>query len=128
MGRLAEDGFIPTRYSLRQTDTAKYADRTERNLLEADGTLIFFRGELSGGTELTRFFCERHGRPFMTVDLARTVDQKKIREWLTERRIAMLNVAGPRESTSPGIAAEVRRLLVEVLLPVTTPAQTGIMT
>lgn len=128
MGRLAEDGFIPARYSLRQTDTAKYADRTERNLLEADATLIFFRGELSGGTDLTRFLCERHGRPFMTVDLASNVDQQKVRDWLVQRRIATLNVAGPRESTSPGIAAESRRLLVEVLLPVTTAAPTGIIT
>jgi hypothetical protein len=70
MGRIAEDGFIPTRYALRQTDTEKYAERTERNLLEADGTLILYRRELSGGTDLTRYLCQRHGRPLLLIDLA----------------------------------------------------------
>ena len=120
MGRLAEDGFIPTRYALRQTDTDKYSDRTERNLLEADGTLIFYRRELSGGTDLTRLLCQRHRRPLLLVDLARgsdaaKSDAAKIQTWFTDQQIVTLNVAGPRESTSPGIAAAAKQALLESL-------------
>src|SRR5688572_12994856 len=53
-GRLAEDGQIPRRYQLTETKTSKYRERTERNVLDSDGTLILFRALLSGGTELTR--------------------------------------------------------------------------
>lgn len=127
MGRIAEDGFIPTRYALRQNDTEKYADRTERNLREADGTLIFYRRELSGGTDLTRYLCERHGRPVMLVDLARGCDAVSIRRWLVAEGIRTLNVAGPRESTSPGIAAQAKAALIDVLHPVTQSAESAIM-
>lgn len=128
MGRIAEDDFIPARYALRQTDTKNYAQRTERNLLLADGTLILHRGELSGGTWLTHQLCRRHGRPVLLVDLARPYDLNQVRAWLADQRIRVLNVAGPRESMSPGIAAAARQVLLEVLQPVTTAANVGIMT
>lgn len=48
------------------------------------------------------------------VDLAQEVDMVELRRWLRDH-IAILNVAGPRESQSPGIgtaaAALLRRLL-----------------
>lgn len=127
MGRIAEDGFIPTRYALRQTDSEKYAERTERNLLEADGTLILYRRELSGGTDLTRHLCTRHQRPLMLMDLEKSWNAAAIRAWLFEQQIVSLNVAGPRESMSPGIAAQTRRVLIDVLQPVTTATGVGIM-
>jgi hypothetical protein len=119
LGRLAEDGFIPTKYALRQTDTDRYSDRTERNLLDADGTLILYRRQMTGGTELTHLLCRRHGRPVLTVDLDDTVDLIAIRQWLVQERIVALNVAGPRESTSPGIQAAAKQLLCELFGGVT---------
>jgi hypothetical protein len=127
MGRIAEDNFIPTRYALRQTDSKNYANRTEKNLLLADATLILYRGVLSGGTFLTFQLCKRHVRPLLAVDLARDYDASEIRNWLAMQGIRTLNVAGPRESTSPGIAAAARQVLLEVLQPVTMAANVGIM-
>jgi hypothetical protein len=127
MGRMAEDDFIPTRYALRQTDTKNYATRTEKNLLLADGTLILYRGAISGGTYLTLQLCKRHARPVLLIDLARAFDVSQIRDWLARKRIVTLNVAGPRESMSPGIAAAARQVLLEVLQPVTTAGDVGIM-
>ena len=43
-GRLAEDGTIPARYQLRESDSADYCVRTEQNVLEGDATLILCRG------------------------------------------------------------------------------------
>lgn len=127
MGRIAEDEFIPTRYALRQTDTKNYAQRTEKNLLLADGTLILFRAVLSGGTYLTYQLCKQHSRPMLPIDLAGGYKPEEIRVWLARQSIRTLNVAGPRESMSPGIAALTRRVLLDVLQPVTTTVAVGIM-
>jgi hypothetical protein len=121
LGRLAEDGFIPARYALRQTEVPQYSVRTERNLLEADGTLILYRRELTGGTDLTDSLCRRYRRPVFRVNLERSIDLAALRRWLDEAKIETLNVAGPRESTAPGIAAEARALLLELLRPESEP-------
>src|SRR5208282_6080780 len=39
-GCLAEDGVIPPIYQLRETDSADYDERTEKNVLASDATLI----------------------------------------------------------------------------------------
>jgi Circularly permutated YpsA SLOG family len=116
MGRLAEDGFIPVRYALRQTASPQYAFRTEQNVLDADGTLILYRGITSGGTELTRRFCLQHSRPFQLWNLAQPNEESRIHAWLSTNSIETLNVAGPRESSSAGVgdqAYTALRLLLE---------------
>lgn len=52
-GRRAEDGRIPGCYQLAEADSDEYAFRTERNVVDSDGTLILFFATLRGGTELT---------------------------------------------------------------------------
>ncbi len=52
-GRLAEDGTVPDRYPLQETRSAEYAERTERNVIDSDGTLIIATRPLTGGTALT---------------------------------------------------------------------------
>ena len=114
-GRLAEDGSIPDRYRLRETDSAEYGVRTEQNVLDGDATLILCRGPLRGGTELTLRLARQHGRPHRVVDLDGETDAVEVRRWLAERQVEILNVAGPRESQSPGIKALARDFLVRVL-------------
>lgn len=114
-GRLAEDGRIPDRYCLAELPSPEYRVRTERNVLDADATLIFCRGALSGGTELTLRLAERHGRPWLVIDLAAQPSPETVRRWLGEQAVEVLNVAGPRESQSPGIQAAARQFLLEVL-------------
>jgi len=113
-GRLAEDGAIPERYRLVETESRQYAARTERNVVDSDATLILSRGPLSGGTELTRQFCRRHGRPHRVVDLEQPGPPVELADWLRRHRVAVLNVAGPRESQSPGIGAAAERYLRDV--------------
>lgn len=115
LGRVAEDGFIPTRYALRQTDSSLYSIRTEKNVLDADGTLILCRSALTGGTDLTRQFCRRHGKPVMVIDMQKPANLDDMRRWLNENQIECLNVAGPRESTSPGISVQAKEFLVVAL-------------
>ena len=114
-GRLAEDGPISERYQLRETDSAEYGVRTERNVLDSDATLILCRGPLRGGTELTLRLARQHGRPHRVVVLDSQTETAEVRRWLAERHVEILNVAGPRESQSPGIETLAREFLVRVL-------------
>jgi hypothetical protein len=115
LGRRAEDGKIPPRYQLSQTDSATYRARTERNVIDSDATLILAHKALRGGTKLTARLAALHGKPCMVVDLDAAHDIEGIRRWLAEHRVATLNVAGPRESQQPGIAEEARRFMIALL-------------
>ena len=114
-GRLAEDGRIPDRYQLAETASPLYRVRTEQNILLSDATLILARGRLTGGTRLTRDLARKHHKPCLVVNLGRPPTSESIRHWLTENAIAKLNVAGPRESQSPGIGGDAREFLLGVL-------------
>ena len=114
-GRLAEDGFIPTRYRMKQTASTEYWVRTERNVRDSDGTLILYREQLSGGTDLTRRLAEKHGKPHLPIDLAGRPDAASVRRWIAEHQIDTLNVAGPRESSAPEIQWDAKCFLEEAL-------------
>ena len=115
-GRRAEDGRIPERFRLVETSSSDYAVRTERNVLDADATLLVTRGSPTGGSALTVALARKHDRPLLLLDLESEADPvAAVREWVDARIIGCLNVAGPRESGCPGIAQDVRSLLVKAL-------------
>jgi putative molybdenum carrier protein len=102
-GRRAEDGRIPDRYLLREHAAPEYAARTEQNVVDSDATLVLAQGTLGEGTSLTVRMAERHGRPCSIVDLDDPPAPTAVVAWLVGHAVRVLNVAGPRESTHPGI-------------------------
>ncbi|MFQ5545320.1 MAG: putative molybdenum carrier protein [Acidiferrobacterales bacterium] len=114
-GRLAEDGTVPGRYPLEETRSAEYTERTERNVIDSDGTLIIATSPLTGGTALTVELAHRWDKPCFIVDLKEVTDVDTIITWLQHRQIEILNVAGPRESKHPGIYEEARHFLRKLL-------------
>lgn len=112
-GRLAEDGPIDITYQLQETDSADYAIRTEKNVIDSDGTLIIYRDELKRGTLLTNRLAKQHNRPLCRVRVGQ-VNLDRIVRWLHENAIRTLNVAGPRSSSDPTIAKATRDLLKKV--------------
>ena len=105
-GRLAEDGVLDDKYQLREMETSKYNRRTEQNVIDSNGTLIISHGELTGGSEFTREMAIYHNRPWLHVDLNNTIAfqaAEKIRIWIAENEIKVLNVAGSRASKDPDI-------------------------
>jgi hypothetical protein len=102
-GRKAEDGPIDTYYPLRETTSANYSVRTERNVRESDGTLILANGQPRAGTALTIKFAQKHKKPHIVRDPFVKKDLETVRMWLELNKIRVLNVAGPRESEVPGI-------------------------
>lgn len=118
-GRRAEDGAIPQHYQgLVETDSEAYESRTESNVRDADATVIFAFGPLTGGSALTRKIAQSLGKPHLALDLARCSEDQAIaqlRAWLMRMRPRVLNVAGQRLSTEPCIAEATARVLRQAL-------------
>ena len=110
-GRVAEDGPITPRYPLHETPSSEYAQRTEWNVRDSDGTLVLTEGEPSGGTAQTVEVARRLGKPYLVLDLTQEPDARAARRWVREHQVTRLNVAGPRESKSPGIYERASRVL-----------------
>lgn len=114
-GRKTERGPLPARYRLSELDSGKYRDRTRKNILDSDGTLIIANAPLSGGSALTEALTIRYDRPCLIVNLS-VIEKNRavglICKWINDNRIRVLNVAGPRASGDPDIYRDVFALLV----------------
>ena len=113
-GKKTENGPLPDKYRLEELDSGRYRDRTEKNVLISDGTLIFSFGPLSGGSALTEALTIRHDRPCLHINLELTSRRRAIiaiQDWLQEHGIHILNVAGPRASGEPRIHEAVYTIL-----------------
>ena len=115
-GRVAEDGPLAARYPLIETPEWEYAQRTEWNVRDSDGTLVLTRGPATEGTGLTIELAAQQGKPCLVVDLADQPSPPRVLEWIAEHTVHVMNVAGPRESKSPGIYRQAAKLLREVLI------------
>jgi Circularly permutated YpsA SLOG family len=116
-GRRAEDGPIATRYQLVETDAAGYADRTKRNVREADATLILNSGALEGGSLLTKRVAAAAGKACLVANLDapdRAAELRRVLEWLGSDAFLTLNVAGPREVSRPGIYTQTYTMLQQL--------------
>lgn len=114
-GRRAEDGRIPDKYPLVETLSSGYQERTRRNILESDATLVFTGDTMTPGTALTIDTVEKSNKDFFTVYFRAIHDDlaaNNLISWLDG--IKTLNVAGPRESKQPGIYKNVYEFLVKV--------------
>jgi hypothetical protein len=110
-GRRAEDGVIAPRYLLTETPLRDYEQRTKWNVRDSDGTLIISLAEvLTGGSRATFDYAVQLGRPCLHLHPG-NASGKALREFVTRHGIKVLNVAGPRQSREPGIAAYVAELL-----------------
>jgi hypothetical protein len=127
-GRIAEDGPIPSHYVMVELTHAGYEERTLQNVLDSDGTAILYNGVLEGGTRLTKEYCDRHGKPTVTVDaslVAPDAAATAIAAFIERHRIATLNVAGPRASKWPGAHAYARETLWRLLAGANVAASAG---
>jgi hypothetical protein len=100
---------------MQETKSRAYAPRTQRNVEDSDATLILCRGRPGGGTALTVACAAALGRPHRIVDLRGEPAPADIRKWLCDNAVSVLNVGGPRESTSPGVYGEAVAFLEAVL-------------
>jgi hypothetical protein len=114
-GRRAEDGPIDPRYPLAETPTDEYPQRTEWNVRDSDGTLVLTLGRPDRGTALTVALARRLGKPCRVVDLSKRTAVSATLRWARRHQVRVLNVAGSRESRSPGIHQRATRYLRRLL-------------
>jgi hypothetical protein len=111
-GRLAEDGPIDARYQLNETPSTSYSQRTEWNVRDSDGTVVFsIQAKLSGGSKQTVALAHKHRKPVLHLSRSGGPPEMKLLRFITENRIQVLNVAGPRASKEREVAAFVREVL-----------------
>lgn len=106
-------------YGLQEAETGPYPDRTERNVLASDGTVLF--GDTrSRGSMLTTRLCTRHAKSCLIVPLDSDPigAAAMLRAWIAEHDVRTLNVAGNRASQAPGISAFATAVLERVLVSV----------
>jgi hypothetical protein len=112
--RKAEDGRIPDRYYLTELESDDYRVRTKHNVARAHATIVFAYGPPDHGSALTVKCCHELRTQCLVVDLL-SKRPLGIKSFLKLAKRKTLNVAGNRESRSPGIQVRVRDILVEVL-------------
>jgi len=125
--RECETGKIPAEFPLVPTAKARSdlapdiprSLRTELNVRDSDATCIITASHLVSidkGTEWTASCAARFGKPLLSVDAYDDAAGDKIMEWIEKHGIETLNVAGPSESTVPGIGARTFDLVLRVAL------------
>ena len=113
-GRRAEDGPLKEKYRLTETETEDYKERTKQNIIDSHATVIISRGEPTGGSKFTQTFAKVVGRPNCHIDLLQSEEFEaaiNLKSFILENQIQILNVAGPRQSSLPGIYADVKTVL-----------------
>lgn len=117
-GRKTEIGPLAEKYIAQEMKTGGYPRRTEQNVIDSDGTVIFSHGRLSGGSDLTRKLAVKHGKPWLHVDLAVNDAEAAVSMiflFISESRTTVLNVAGPRASSDSKIYGAVYQVMDTVI-------------
>jgi hypothetical protein len=124
-GRISEAGPIPHIYQCREHASHDYPPRTEANCRDTAATLIVGDDDkaLGRGAMLAIAMAKKHkkllfiSRVYRANDAANQREIACIRRWLAQLQPETLNVAGPRESRSPGIQERATAFLVECFRP-----------
>ena len=92
------------------------AENIEKNVLDADGTIIFSFGKLTSSAADSLNFAKAHKKPWLHIDLeTETNPAKVLRKWLPKFEIKVLNVAGRSASKIPGLKKSVNDIISLVL-------------
>jgi hypothetical protein len=102
---------------LTPTASSDPSERTRRNVIDSDATLVVVNADATSvGTDLTRRTARAAGRPLLVVDTRDQGCAARFEMFLRELTSpVVLNVAGPRESESPGIYDATLGLLAETV-------------
>jgi len=116
-GRLAEDGKIESAYNLKETPKAEYLQRTEWNVRDSDGTVIFSIGaDLGGGSLATMKLAAQLGKPCIHLFRSQTLSENaaQLCRFIRKHEVKILNVAGPRASGEPDIGTFIHSIFDEL--------------
>jgi hypothetical protein len=103
---------LPQKYLLTETSSSNYLQRTEWNVRDSDGSVIFsIASVLTGGSKKTVEFAKKRNKPWLHLHKGTASPESALLKFIQDREIATLNVAGPRASKEPEVGAFVKRVL-----------------
>ena len=118
-GRRSLAGPIPDCFELRETPSDGYLQRTEWNVRDTDGTVVFTLSKnATGGSLKTIDYTRKHQKPCLHLSQADPQLENfthRLLDFIGEHDIETINVAGSRESKEPGIHNWVREVLDSVI-------------
>jgi len=103
-GRQAEDGPIDSKYPLQVLPGAGYPERTRENVLDSDGTIILFSGELSGGTRSSHKLARSRRKPYLLINSEEITIEQAVHQashFIFNHGLWRINFSGPRASEWP---------------------------
>jgi hypothetical protein len=110
--RRSEDGPIDAKYQLQETPSRNPLQRTEWNVRDSDGTVLFsVRKQLSGNSFETLEFAIKHRKPHLHLTASQDNAVSELKKWMQQNDIHVLNVAGPRASKEPTVGEFVLQVL-----------------
>ena len=131
-GRVCEAGVIPPEFPLQETQQGRSSDapdiprsqRTEWNVRDSDGTLVIQAEDAAAdpGTGWAIECAKRYKRSLLVCHFDDPNAKQRIVEWVASNSIRTLNVAGPSESSAPGIGDKAYALLMQVFTTRESPA------
>lgn len=109
---MTEDG---SDYSLKdlglvECAVSAYTYRTQMNVKDSDGTVLFMNVE-SSGSKKTIDYCLEFNKPI----IINPESPEYLAKWMRDECIFVLNVAGNRESKSPGIREKVKNFMITTI-------------
>lgn len=133
-GRLYEEGELPAKYfgaaqrncGLREAESSRYTQRTSLNVRDSDATLIMKSGFMTPGTKLTVKVCRKKTKYYVICDPNKMHHMPRVVKFIIEQEVCVLNIAGPRESSRPGIYNQAKLFITDVLHMVFQFQQYGI--
>jgi hypothetical protein len=108
-------GLISKYPELKETKSERAEQRTVFNVRDSDATLILRDKSISKGTDLTQRACKAFGKPYLIVNIndVNTININDANA-VNMRFPLILNIAGPRESESPGIYERAYKTLLRL--------------
>ena len=128
-GRKAEDGAIPDRYPVQEMPGAGNLQKTLRNVLDSDATLLVANGELADGTRRTLEFCRKYRKPLLILDLAQNPPDEGAAaalDFLRQHGATRVYVTGPKASREP-LGYDYAHALIASLIERLGVATSGVM-
>lgn len=91
-------------------------ENIEKNVLDADGTIVFSFGRLTPNAQDSINFAKAHKKPWLHIDLETEKNPSKVlRKWMPQFNIKVINVAGRSASKIPGLKRSINDIISLVL-------------
>jgi hypothetical protein len=102
-------------YNLSEHSRPDYPPRTYQNVRDSDATLRIYNNPNSLGEICTLRAIHHYNKAYFDIDLRSPPAVDDVVDWLRNKGVHTLNVAGNSEKTCPGIFQEAAQLLHQIL-------------